>query len=82
LVHVSIIANNESVFIYVKDNGCGIDVESKQRIFEPNFTTKSSGMGLGLAMVKSIVETYSGNIDFTSEVDKGTEFKVRIPLHI
>ena len=38
-------------------------------------------MGLGLAMVKSIVETYAGSIDFTSQVNKGAEFQVRIPLH-
>ena len=81
LVHVNVNSDTDSVYIYVKDNGSGIDVESKQRIFEPNFTTKSSGMGLGLAMVKSIVETYSGSIDFTSEIDVGTEFKVRIPLY-
>ena len=81
LVHVNVNSDTDSVYIYVKDNGSGIDVESKERIFEPNFTTKSSGMGLGLAMVKSIVETYSGSIDFTSEIDVGTEFKVRIPLY-
>ena len=80
-VNVRIVEENEKALIYISDNGCGIEIENKQRIFEPNFTTKSSGMGLGLAMVKSMVETYSGSIDFTSEIDKGTEFIVQIPLY-
>ena len=72
---------NDNVIFIVKDNGCGINVENKQRIFEPNFTTKSSGMGLGLAMVKSMIETYSGSIDFSSKVNVGTKFVVSIPMH-
>ena len=81
IVSVRIVEEDSNAIIYVADNGCGIDVENKQRIFEPNFTTKSSGMGLGLAMVKSMLETYSGSIEFTSQINKGTEFIVRIPLH-
>ena len=67
--------------LQVLDNGSGIKTENHSHIFEPNFTTKTSGMGLGLAMVKSIVETYSGTINFTSEVNKGTLFKIDIPLN-
>ena len=67
--------------ILVKDNGIGIEIENKHKIFEPNFTTKTSGMGLGLAMVKSIIETYKGTIDFTSVKDQGTQFVVRIPIN-
>jgi len=63
------------------DNGSGIKIEDQLRIFEPNFTTKSSGMGLGLAMVKSIIETYNGTIDFTSQINEGTQFNIKIPLH-
>jgi signal transduction histidine kinase len=48
-------------------------------VFEPKFTTKSSGMGLGLGMVKNIVETYNGSISFTSKAGKGTVFTVRFP---
>jgi signal transduction histidine kinase len=47
--------------------------------FEPKFTTKSSGMGLGLAMVKNIVETYNGTINLDSSLENGTTFKVSIP---
>jgi signal transduction histidine kinase len=67
------------VKITVEDNGSGIAEETKARVFEPKFTTKSSGMGLGLAMVKNIVETFKGNITFTSELGKGTVFTVTFP---
>ncbi|GAB2762997.1 sensor histidine kinase [Salinimicrobium soli] len=63
----------------VSDNGTGISEENKPKVFEPKFTTKSSGMGLGLAMVKNIVESCNGNIDFTSKLNKGTIFKVHFP---
>jgi nitrogen fixation/metabolism regulation signal transduction histidine kinase len=63
----------------VSDNGSGISEENKAKIFEPKFTTKSSGMGLGLAMVKNIVESCDGSISFSSKLDKGTIFKVKFP---
>jgi len=67
------------VIIRVSDNGIGISTEDKEKVFEPKFTTKSSGMGLGLAMVKNIVETYQGEITFISEKEKGTIFTVKFP---
>jgi nitrogen fixation/metabolism regulation signal transduction histidine kinase len=67
------------VQITVSDNGIGITEENKSKIFEPKFTTKTSGMGLGLAMVKNIMETYNGNITFTSQEGKGTLFTVTFP---
>ncbi|TDY13669.1 phospho-acceptor domain-containing protein [Meridianimaribacter flavus] len=69
----------DQVLITISDNGVGISEENKEKIFEPKFTTKSSGMGLGLAMVKNIVETYKGNITFTTQKNKGTTFKVSFP---
>lgn len=71
--------DNNYVSIIVTDNGKGISEENKVKIFEPKFTTKSSGMGLGLGMVKNIVETYTGNITFTSQLNEGTTFTVAIP---
>lgn len=71
--------DESDVFISVSDNGIGITEENKERVFEPKFTTKSSGMGLGLAMVKNLVETYGGSINFTSKRNKGTIFTVRFP---
>ncbi|MGJ5642920.1 ATP-binding protein [Formosa sp. S-31] len=77
VVHVSL--QNSTIQITVSDNGTGITSENEDRVFEPKFTTKSSGMGLGLAMVKNIVETYNGNITFTTQDQKGTTFIVAFP---
>jgi signal transduction histidine kinase len=63
--------------VEVEDNGEGIAEGEKGKIFEPNFTTKSSGTGLGLAMAKSIVEYHEGSITFSSRPQEGTVFKVR-----
>jgi signal transduction histidine kinase len=70
------IDNNNELKIVVKDNGSGIDVDTQKKIFEPSFTTKSNGMGLGLAISKRIVETLDGDITFSSILNKGTEFVV------
>jgi hypothetical protein len=66
------------VNILVTDNGIGVPEENKIFIFEPQFTTKTSGMGLGLGMVKNIVETYGGTITLASSEEK-TIFKVSFP---
>ncbi|MBQ0735896.1 sensor histidine kinase [Aquimarina celericrescens] len=76
---VDVFSENGEVVITVADNGAGITAENKKKIFEPKFTTKTSGMGLGLGMVKNIVETYNGSITFTSQEGKGTVFKVKFP---
>jgi nitrogen fixation/metabolism regulation signal transduction histidine kinase len=76
---VTVASEGEMVKISVADNGVGIADEVKDKVFEPKFTTKSSGMGLGLGMVKNIVETYNGQISFTSQLGKGTVFTVVFP---
>lgn len=76
---VSVSADGDFVKISVADNGVGIADDVREKVFEPKFTTKSSGMGLGLGMVKNIVETYGGTITFTSQKGKGTVFTVRFP---
>jgi len=78
-VLIDVYSTQENVIITVTDNGCGISEENKEKVFEPKFTTKTSGMGLGLAMIKKIVETYEGSISFTSIENKGTTFKVTFP---
>ena len=67
------------VRIDIADNGPGISDEIRDKIFVPNFTTKSTGMGLGLALSKSIVETSGGSITFSSESDRGTTFTITLP---
>ena len=61
------------------DNGGGIPEELRSKIFTPNFTTKTSGTGLGLAMCKGIVEESKGNIWFQTSME-GTTFFVELPL--
>ena len=80
IIFVTVFRENNQVKIAVKDNGKGISPENTFRIFEPKFTTKSSGMGLGLGIIKNIIENYHGTITFESEVGKGTEFLVSFPI--
>jgi signal transduction histidine kinase len=71
-------ADNKAM-ISVQDNGGGIPEDMQQKVFEPNFTTKSSGMGLGLAMVKNLVISFGGAIGFDTS-EKGTTFIIVLPL--
>lgn len=64
----------------IKDNGTGIPLHIQSKIFQPNFTTKSSGMGLGLAMCKAIIEQAEGTIDFETVLGEGSVFVVRLPM--
>lgn len=77
---VSIKRAENNVEISVKDNGIGIQTENIDRIFEPKFTTKNSGMGLGLGIIKNIIENYKGTITFETEYGKGTVFTVSLPI--
>ena len=79
-IKVHINKRKDTVEIKVKDNGHGIPDEIISNIFEPNFTTKSGGMGLGLGMVKNLVMSYNGKIDFDTKLDKGTTFTINFPL--
>jgi len=75
-IKVEVYSQKGKVFITVEDNGNGISEGNKSKVFEPKFTTKSSGMGLGLPMLKKIIETYNGSITFKSQEGKGTTFIV------
>lgn len=78
-IEVSVKTDENYACILIKDNGSGISEENKTRIFEPKFTTKSSGMGLGLGIIKTIIEAYKGTITFTSKEGEGTTFEVKFP---
>ena len=69
-----------SVAISISDNGCGISEENRAKIFEPLFTTKAKGIGLGLAMSKNLLEANGGSIGMESDVGKGSTFTVRLPV--
>ena len=79
-IEVRVYQDESFAIISVMDNGTGITDENKAMVFEPKFTTKTSGMGLGLAMVKKIVETYGGEISFKTIKGEGTTFIVKLPL--
>jgi two-component system nitrogen regulation sensor histidine kinase NtrY len=78
-INIEVISEGNTIKIIVSDNGKGISDEVKDLIFEPKFTTKSSGMGLGLPMIKNIIEAYDGVISFTSNEGVGTVFTVVLP---
>jgi signal transduction histidine kinase len=71
-----------NVFIEVHDTGEGIPSKVRDRIFDTFFTTKSGGTGLGLSICQNIVALHGGTMEFTSEVDKGTVFRVFLPRHL
>lgn len=80
-IHVALSRKEGQAIMEVRDNGAGIPVSVRDRIFEPSFTTKSSGMGLGLAMVKRMVEQAGGTVWFETQEGIGTRFFVALPLH-
>lgn len=82
IINVDIEQINKRVLIAVEDNGIGISEEMFEKIFEPNFTSKNSGMGLGLTMVRKMVEDYGGKISLNSKVGKGTKFMISLPTNI
>ena len=79
-IDISIYEKNDRVVVRVSDNGQGISDEMKEKVFYPNFTTKNSGMGLGLAISKSIIDAIDGAIYFKTVVNKGTDFYVELPI--
>lgn len=79
-VDVSVKRSGNDVLIIVEDNGKGIEESNVGIIFEPKFTTKNSGMGLGLGIIKNIIENYRGTITFKTELSKGTVFIVTLPI--
>ncbi len=73
--------SRDAVVIQVKDNGCGIDAADMPHLFNPFFTRKNYGTGLGLSQVKRIIDLNNGTIDITSEKDKGTTVRVTLPCN-
>lgn len=70
----------QAVVIEVADDGPGIPADLSDRIFNPFFTTKTTGSGLGLPIVRKIVDAHDGRIDLSSEPGRGTRFRVTLPV--
>ena len=78
-IKVEITDSTNSVKIIVSDNGLGVLEKNKEKIFEPKFTTKTDGMGLGLGIVKNIINSHRGKISYKSKPKKGTRFTISLP---
>jgi signal transduction histidine kinase len=72
-------SKEDAIEFTVQDTGIGMTEEVKKRIFKPFYTTKSKGMGLGLTIVKHIVNLHNGTVEVESEPNKGTKTTIRIP---
>lgn len=78
-IEIELFRENDFFIIKIRDYGKGIPDEIKEKVWEPFFTTKSSGTGLGLDICKKIIENHNGEIWFESQVDKGTTFYIKLP---
>ncbi len=79
-IRVSLFQQDRMAVVKISDNGGGIPPEIRARVFEPNFTTKTSGSGLGLAICRKIIEGHDGNIRFETRDNEGTDFFVELPI--
>ena len=80
VIDIRLEIKGEKAVIQVCDNGKGISREMREKVFYPNFTTKTSGTGLGLAISKNIIESFGGRIYFETEDGVGTKFFFELPL--
>lgn len=79
-INIHLFKEGNKAIIKISDNGSGIPEHMKDKVFTPNFTTKSSGSGLGLAISANMIESFGGEIFFETRIDEGTDFIVEIPL--
>ena len=79
-IDINLATTDNNIVITVTDNGNGIPTEIQEKIFKPNFTTKSTGMGLGLAIVNNIILEHNGEISFTTKENEYTTFSIKLPV--
>ena len=79
ILQITIDSNKDTHYVSIKDNGCGIPEENISRLFEPYFTSKRNGMGLGLAASLNILQSHKATIDVTSVMKQGTTFTITFP---
>ncbi|MFT7005718.1 MAG: two-component system sensor histidine kinase FlrB [Colwellia sp.] len=80
VINIKVYNNKNSVYISVKDNGPGINSDDIEKIFEPFYTSSSKGTGLGLAVVKSVVEAHQGEVNYLSQPGEGAHFCIKLPM--
>jgi nitrogen fixation/metabolism regulation signal transduction histidine kinase len=81
-IGVQLTTEPNQTLLTIMDNGNGISSDIKEKVFEPKFTTKTSGMGLGLGIVKNIIESHNGTIEYVSSLKKGTTFTIVLPRSV
>lgn len=79
-IQIAVISKDEFVSINIKDNGCGMDEETIQKLFMPFYSTKKSGTGIGLSICKNIIEEHDGSLNVCSTPTKGTTITINLPL--
>ena len=79
-LNISTVTDDNYISVSFQDNGCGIPSENLEKIYEPLFTTKPKGIGLGLAITKRLIEQNGGKIEVASQVGHGTTFTVKLPI--
>ena len=80
VISVSINCNDEMVRIHFDDTGNGIPEDMLEKIWDPFFTTKEKGTGLGLGIVKNIIESHAGSIQISNKSDHGKRVTVELPV--
>jgi two-component system sensor histidine kinase FlrB len=80
VINIQIYSQHNTVYISVKDNGSGINSKNIDKIFEPFYTSSHKGTGLGLAVVKSVVEAHQGKVNYLSKAGEGAHFCLKLPL--
>jgi signal transduction histidine kinase len=81
-LEISCFSGKNSIHITVSDTGVGIPDDFKSKLFKPMMTTKAKGQGLGLAVVKRLVEALNGKVTFESQEGKGTIFTIALPKKV
>ena len=79
-VHIVSNGDMENLIIEISDNGVGFDMGNKNKIFEPLYSTKTYGVGLGIPITRQIIEQHGWNMDITGEPQRGASVKITIPL--
>ena len=80
-INISVNKNEAVALIAISDNGSGISEDAREHLFEPNFTTKTSGMGLGLSIVQNIIQSFGGKISYETSATTGTTFFIEVPRY-
>ncbi len=80
-LHITVNNHDTALTFEFQDTGHGIDADPMEQIFEPYYSTKETGIGLGLPLTKKLIEDHGGAIKVTSELDKGTTFTITLPRH-